>query len=179
MSQLKLTKSTIIAIIIAIIIISSFATYRFGVSSLGSEHIHAQYGVIIKDMKLDFDTEKYPEYLNGDDQIFLEEYYDYLIHRYAPNADLGRFFGGMEIEFNSECLVLDKPISDLTETEFCNNGNKTLKMFVNNSTNNQFDKYIPMDKDMILIIYGNQNSTEIQDMVNEFSKFKHFIVLDE
>lgn len=178
MAQFKVTKSMIILIIISIIIISSIAVYRFGGESLGTEHVHSQFLVIIDDTKLDFDTVEYPEYLKGNDQIFLEGSFDYMIHRFAPNADLGTFFEGMGIEFNSTCFVLDKPISDLSITEFCNNENKTLKMFVNNSTNNQFDKYVPMNKDMTLIIFGNQSDTEIQSTIDDFNKFRHYITVD-
>lgn len=55
---------------------------------------------------------------------------------------LGYFFEVWEKKFDSECIF-----------EYCNDGNKSVKMFVNGQPNYDFENYIPKDEDDIVIKY--------------------------
>ncbi|MFY9300141.1 MAG: hypothetical protein WAO91_02995 [Candidatus Nitrosotenuis sp.] len=56
---------------------------------------------------------------------------------------LGYFFDVWDKRFDPSCIF-----------EYCNDGNKSVKMFVNGEPNFEFDNYVPKDKDEISIVYG-------------------------
>lgn len=55
---------------------------------------------------------------------------------------LGYLFEVWDKRFDSNCIF-----------EYCNDGNRTIKMFVNGLSNFEFDNYMPKDKDEISIVY--------------------------
>jgi len=59
------------------------------------------------------------------------------------NMKLGFFFQIWNKAFNSNCIF-----------EFCNDGNKTVKMTVNGKANSDFENYFMKDKDKIAIEYS-------------------------
>ena len=60
------------------------------------------------------------------------------------------------MKLNSTCFVTD------TGNEFCNEGDKTLKFYVNNQSSDIFDDYEFHDLDKVLISYGNETDSQIQ-----------------
>ena len=53
-----------------------------------------------------------------------------VIHKHIKGVTLGEFFNSLDITFNNSCFTLDNG------TAYCNNGNKKLRMYVNNKENN-------------------------------------------
>jgi hypothetical protein len=51
-------------------------------------------------------------------------------------------------------------------TNYCNEGDKTLKFFVNGVSNNAYDRYVLRDGDRILISYGSETEEQIQQQLN-------------
>lgn len=56
---------------------------------------------------------------------------------------LGYLFEVWDKRFDSNCIF-----------EYCNDGIKSVKMFVNGEPNFEFDDYVPKDKDEISIVYS-------------------------
>ncbi|MEM2856894.1 MAG: hypothetical protein QW416_07330 [Candidatus Nitrosocaldaceae archaeon] len=126
-------------------------TSKFG--AVGSTHIHSIM-LIMADGKqvIDFSQDDYQlkspyihfEYKNG-----------YKVHMHATNVNLGYLFKTLGMEFNSNCLKLNDDMS------YCNNGNKTLKFYVNGERNYEYDKYVFKDLDKLLISYGDEDEMQI------------------
>ena len=65
------------------------------------------------------------------------------------------------MKFTATCFVLDEPY--IEQTEFCNEGDKTLKFLVNSFSNEEYENYIIKNGDRFLITYGSQTD-EVVDM---------------
>lgn len=176
-----LNKQLIIIIIVSVLIVSSVLAFRFSDNlfgdSLGSDHQHALFRVIIEDQRVSFDLNENPQYIHGNEYILMESV-PYLIHRYSVGATLEMFFEGLGMEFTDSCFKLDKPLLNTSRTEYCNEGQKTLKFYVNGVANDEFEKYIPMDEDHVLIIYGDQSEEVINEHIEKFDKLKHKVILE-
>ncbi len=142
----------VIANIVAVSwIIYTIQTRQFG--PFGSTHIHADFKVYVNGIEsIDFVEEKYQE---QDQLIHVENGRGNIIHMHATGVYLGYFFNSMGIEFTGQCLKLD------TGEEYCNSGDKILKMYVNGERNFLFDRYVFKDLDRILITYGNDTPEQI------------------
>lgn len=76
---------------------------------------------------------------------------------YAP-LTLGAYFDALEMQFDSN-RILDKSNDDL-----CPDGSQgTLKMFVNGKQNNMFRNFVWKDKDVIVLIFDNRSSEQIEE----------------
>lgn len=140
------------------------------IGPLGSTHIHADFALFLDGDEI---TPLAPKYYVRNQFVHVEEGVGpgYVIHMHATNVPLGFFFKSLGMNFNNECFRLDNG------KEFCNEGNKTLKMFVRHDNgeweeNRQFHTYVFQDLDKILITYGDGAEDEIkqqQDSVTDFS----------
>jgi len=90
-----------------------------------------------------------------------------IIHKHMSTITLGDFFSSLGMWFGEECFILDAdlPSSD-GGTEYCNDGEKTLKMYVNGQPNHEFGDYELSDLDRILITYGDETDEEIQSQID-------------
>jgi len=179
----KKQRDLIIAAVSATAILSVGVFYGFdifglqspypGVGKPGSEHVHATFKVYVEGESLYFSSQNNPEYVKASEYIFLEDA-PQIIHRFAKGATLGMFFEAMGLEFNSSCIKLDKPImgfnSTVTrfsgKTEFCNEGDKVLKFYVNGKLNEEYEKYVINDGDKILPSYGIHTEKSIKSQLN-------------
>lgn len=132
-------------------------------------HLHADFRVILNRETIDFSAGKY---MTTKEQVLssfvhLHDNNGKIIHVHAKGVTLGDFFTSLGMEFSKECFGLD--IEDDLEEKFCNQGEKTLKMFVNGVENTEFENYEPKDLDRILITYGNENAEELQQQINSVS----------
>ena len=124
------------------------------VGAVGSTHIHAFFKVYVNGEQLDFTQGKYllkSRYAHIHDR----EPGD-IIHIHATGVKLGFFFDTLGIRFTSSCLTLDDG------EQFCNQGVNTLKIFVNNNPNDDFENYLPRDGDRILISYGSESPEAVR-----------------
>jgi hypothetical protein len=158
-----------IAIIAAVVIVSIVAVIRYsdvfappspypGVGKPGSEHVHASFMVYIEGGAVDFSPKKSPHYSKANEYIFLENDAR-TIHRFATNATLGMFFESLGMKFNSTCFILPEPLNG--KTDYCESDDKTMKFYVNNELNVEYEKYVIKERDRILISYGNENERAI------------------
>ena len=128
-------------------------------------HIHADFKMIANDTPIDFSTNKYmsTETRVLDPYIHLHDGESNLIHMHAPNQTLGKFFRSIGFQLTSTCFTLD------TNVSYCNDGSKTLKLFVNGQPNTQFENYIFNDLDRILITYGDDSPEAIAQQIASVS----------
>ncbi len=129
-------------------------TASFG--ALGSTHEHTAFKLFINGQTIDFSQPKYQvksqyvHFENGDGDT---------IHKHATGVDIGFLFETLGIKFTSECVIMDDG------TDYCNDGDNTLKFFVNGVGNNMYNNYVLMDDDRILLSYGSEGQVQIDDQL--------------
>lgn len=144
-----------------IIILAAFALFTWrsdsGPGVIGEVHEHADFKVYLNDGQYDFSAEKYHSRENRplSNFIHLHDLKGNIIHKHATGIKLGFFFRTLGMKLNSTCFVLDDG------TEYCNDGSKTLKMYVNGARVQNPAEYELWDSDRILITYGSETEEEI------------------
>ena len=129
-------------------------TANFG--ALGLTHEHTAFRLFINGQTIDFSQPKYQvksqyvHFENGDGDT---------IHKHATGVDIGFLFETLGIKFTSECITMDDG------TAYCNDGNTTLKFFVNGVSNNKYNNYVPQDGDRILLSYGSESQEQIDEQL--------------
>lgn len=123
-----------------------------GFGAVGSTHIHSALKLFIHDQTVDFSQPKYQvrsqlvHFENGDGDT---------IHTHATRVHIGYLFQTLKIKFTSECLTMDNG------ENYCNDGNNTLKFYVNGVRNNMYDKYVLNQDDRVLLSYGSESQEQI------------------
>jgi hypothetical protein len=153
-----------IAIIAAIVAGIAYGVYSYtqnpprtaNFGALGSTHEHTALKLFINGQTIDFSQPKYQvksqyvHFENGDGDT---------IHKHATGIDIGFLFETLGIRFTSECIIMDDG------TEYCNDGNNTLKFFVNGVRNNMYNNYVLMDGDRILLSYGSEGQEQTDEQL--------------
>jgi len=114
---------------------------------------------------------------------------DKVIHIHAEGVPLAWFFEGVRMNITSECLAFEEGWrycndagsntgSSTGDNSSVGNGNnsKTLKVFAQNFGSSwkqieNFDEYMPLDLDRILVTYGNEDAAMLQDQMQSVSNF--------
>ena len=164
------------AVIAAIVAIIAFAGYHYyekltvtgtqmsgppGAGKLGDEHEHAAILVRIFGDKFDFSL---PDYQVKSPYIHFESQNGDTIHRHASNVPLGFLFKSIKIGFDDNCFIFPdkKP-----EHTFCTNEDYSLKFYVNHEKVPSISNYVLKEDDRILVLYGNENQTQIDSYLTE------------
>lgn len=135
-------------------------TTEFG--ALGSTHEHASFKLFINgEEPVDFSL---PPYQVKSRLIHFEDDDGDIIHLHATRVDLGFLFESFNMKFDSECITL------ANGTSYCNDGDKTVKFYVNGIRNAMYDRYVLRDGDRMLLTYGNETEEQIQEQLNELDK---------
>lgn len=124
---------------------SPTAKARIGLGPAGSQHVHAAFKVYLDNRAVDFSQ---PRYQVRAQHVHVEGGDGDVIHIHATGVKIGYFFSTLGMKFNSTCFV--------TERAYCNDGNKTLKLYVNENPAGEWEDYILQSMDKILISYGNE-----------------------
>lgn len=147
-----------IGIVVAVIF---FVTYSFSsgprIGPVGSVHEHADFNVYINGKALNFAQF---EYMVKAREVHIENMIGDEIHKHATGVTLGHFFKTLGFEFNEKCFIMDN------KEEFCNDGNKELKFYVNGQKNEEYGAYEIRDNDKYLISYGAESEEEIQKQIS-------------
>jgi len=175
-SKLGDNRYLIITIVVAIVILSAIAVIRFdvfgppspypGVGKLGSDHQHTRFAVWVDGDRVSFSPKNYPRYAHANEYIFIDEFDGNTIHKVASGATLDIFFESLGMKFTNNCFIIDDDAYTVSRekfdrTEYCNEGDKTLKFYIKEELNTEFEKYVLFDKDQILITYGNESDKVI------------------
>lgn len=124
-------------------------------------HVHANIAVVLNGEKLDFRQEKYQstEAKELDLNIHLHDGNGDLIHIHKQGATLGESFTSLGMSLSADCLILD------SGEKFCNDGNNTLKMYVNGKPDSRFGDLLPQDLDRILLSYGRDSEETVERQI--------------
>lgn len=151
-----------IGVIAAIAILAGFGIYNYtqhpprtaGFGVVGSAHEHAAFKLFINNEEpVNFGQSQYNVMSS---YIHFEDNNGAIIHRHATGVDLGFLFESIKMKFDDHCITL------LNGTSYCNEGDKTLKFFVNGVRNDVYGKYVLKDQDKILLTYGNETQEQIE-----------------
>ena len=144
---------------------------------LGSQHIHADWKIYINEKALDnnileslsMDMSKMESsitssFIHLDKGASLPEKTSDVLHMHATGVPLWIFFESVGMDFNKDCLTLPNQ-------KVCNDGKNTLKFYVNDNANGEWENYVFKDLDKILISYGNESDlTQQLNSITDFTK---------
>lgn len=157
-------------LIVALIIISTVFIYYFykdknQIGLVGEVHDHADFKLYLNGNEYNFSQEKYMSSKNKtiSNFIHLHDLEGNVIHKHAKGITLGFFFNTIKMKFNSTCFILDN------EKSYCNQEDKTLKLYVNGIRNYKYENYEFKDLDKIIINYGNDSNKVINKQINSVS----------
>jgi hypothetical protein len=157
----------ILAGIVAVLGISSYNFYELssqvvpkgvppGSGPLGGIHIHAGLLVLIYGQQFDFTSTAYQlksPYIN------FQKGNGETVHMLATNVTMGYLFESVKIGLDNKCFTFPD------KRAFCTNDKYTLKFFVNHHQVPDLSDYVFKDQDKLLISYGNENDTQINDQL--------------
>lgn len=127
-----------------------------GIGSLRSTHKHADVKVHINGHAADFSQHKYQL---ASRFIHFEEGLGDVVHIHAIGLTIGHLFKSLGGDINNNCITFESQ-------SYCREQNKTLRFYVNNKPNNEFDNYAIKDMDKVLISYGNEEEAEIKKQLD-------------
>ena len=169
-SEKKRNMLITIGVLVVIAVIVGFAGWKFmtishnapggpaGAGALGSEHTHSALLVKIFGDVFDFSL---PAYQLKTSWIHFEGGDGTTVHKHAKGVTMGYLFNSLKLKVDDKCFVFQDG------RQFCTNSDYALKFFINDKQVSDIRKYEPMDKDRILITYGAETPTEIQDLLNQ------------
>ena len=163
-------KFTLIAagVIAGVAIVIGIAGYTFyqstftapnappGAGKLGDEHEHAAMKVIIFGDEFDFSS---PAFQVKNSYIHFENHDGITVHRHASGVALGFLFKTLKIGLTDDCFIFPD------KQEFCTNSDYSLKFYINHQKVPSILDYVLDDGDRILVSYGNENSTQIDEQL--------------
>jgi hypothetical protein len=123
--------------------------------ALGSAHVHAIFAAKMDGRDIDFSQRQYQVGATGNQYIHFEGGDGTTIHRHSTKVPIGEYLHSADMDIRDGCFVLDNG------DQFCNDGKK-LRFFVNGEERSSIMDYVLQDEDRILIIYGDENETELQ-----------------
>ena len=163
-----------IGVLAVVVVIIGYASWTFieksstnplggphGTGPLNDEHEHAGILVRIHGDKFDFSL---PAYQVKSPYIHFEGQDGNTIHRHASNVQLGFLFNSVKIGLTDDCFVFPDKTPEHT---FCTDEKYSLKFYINHEKVDSIVNYVLNDDDRILISYGNQNQTQIDDQLRE------------
>ena len=130
-----------------------------GIGPLGSTHQHADVKVYINGKAIDFSQRKYQLTTSF---IHFEEGIGDVIHTHAAGLTIDHLFNSVGIKLSSDCILFESK-------NYCNDGDKTLKFYVNGKPNNEFNNRVIQDLDKYLISYGDETEEELQQQLDSIA----------
>lgn len=164
----------ILAGIVAVLGISSYNFYELssqvvpkgmppGSGPLGGIHIHAGLLTMIYGQQFDYSSTTYQI---KSPYISFQKGNGETVHMMATNVTMGFLFGTVKIGLDDKCFTFPD------QRAFCTNDKYTLKFFVNHHQVPDLKNYVFKDQDRMLISYGNENDTQINDQLARLDGFK-------
>ncbi len=142
---------------IAIIAVGAAVIY---ISLPKTVHYHANFLVYINGLQENFSGDKYMSSeaqctveakgitnLTAEEKVHLHDNIGTVVHVHAPGVTWGLFFQNIGVSFNSTCIGIDG-------NSYCNNGNESLRMYVNGNQVDTFANTLIVRQDRVLITYG-------------------------
>lgn len=146
----------------AALLIWALTSPSAGIGPAGSTHIHQDFKVYINGNVIDFSQGKYQKpHLNA--KVHLEGGNGDLIHKHATGVTMGFFLKSVSISFDKNCLTID------TGENYCNDGDRTLKFYVNGKPNSEWENYDLQDGDKILVSYGSESGDGLKQQLSSIT----------
>lgn len=123
---------------------------------VGSAHDHVGIALFVNGESFDFSQGKYQIQSRV---THFEDGNGSIIHKHATGVKLGFFLNTLGIKLDGSCISLDDG------REFCNEGDNTLKFYVNGQKSEFYDEYSLADNDRVLISYGDETEEEINEQL--------------
>ena len=130
-----------------------------GIGPLGSTHIHADVKVYINGQSIDFSQRKYQL---ATSIIHFEDGVGDVVHVHATGMTIGHLFKSLNGNLNNNCLALENQ-------NYCNENEKKLRFYANGKPNNELANYIILDLDKILVSYGSESDSELQEQLGSIT----------
>jgi hypothetical protein len=155
----------IIPAIIAVIAVAVISAIIFSLQSnssnnygpVGSAHEHAAFLVKLDGVPIDFSQSKYQVKSR---LIHVENNDGTTLHRHATDVPFIEFLDSVDMDIRNGCFIGDD------RREYCDTADKKLRYFVNGTETGSISDYVPNENDRILVIYGDENDTEIKQEID-------------
>ncbi|MBI4162889.1 MAG: hypothetical protein HY513_04345 [Candidatus Aenigmarchaeota archaeon] len=128
---------------------------KVNLGSLGSTHIHQDFRAYIDGTIVDFSQ---PSYQLQNQYVHFEGGDGNVHHVHATGATLAYALDALRIRANASCITVGR--------QYCTSGDKVVKYFVNGDDNSNYLDYVMKDLDKILVYYGTDNETLMQEQIN-------------
>jgi hypothetical protein len=160
--------------IIAVLAVTSYNFYELstttvpqgvpvGAGTLGGVHIHAGLLTMIYGQMFDYGS---PAYQLKSPYIHFEKDNGETVHMHAANVTLGFLFDSIHIGLTDKCFIFPD------KRQFCTDDKYTLKFYINHKQVPSIRDYVFKQNDRVLISYGNENETQINDQLARVDSFK-------
>jgi len=138
----------------AVTINSSPAKTNVMFGGLGSAHEHAAFLIKINQNYLNFSQ---PQYQVKSQFIHVENGVGTTLHKHASEVPVGEFLKSIHMGVTNGCFIMDDG------QQYCKDGGKTLKFFVNGQERpvSSIMSYILNDGDHFIVIYGDESDSEL------------------
>jgi hypothetical protein len=120
---------------------------------VGSAHEHAVFAIKLDGNAIDFSQDKYQVKSR---LIHVENRDGTTLHRHATDVPFSEFLKSVRMSIVDGCFTNDDG------QKFCDDGDKSLKLFVNGEQVDSINDYVLYENDHLLVIYGNESSDEIK-----------------
>jgi hypothetical protein len=151
-----------ISIVLAMLFPGSNTYAKYG--AIGSEHVHAAFIVDLNGTKINFAQ---PKYMIRSNYIHMENHNGApdgtTLHRHATMVPIGEFLKSVGMDISNGCFITDE------NKRFCENNNSKLAYYINGNQTKDIMGYVLKDDDRILILYGNQSSSEVNNDIQELN----------
>jgi len=137
-------------------------------------HSHADFKLYVSGDVYNFSQEQFMARKEKklSDSVHLHDLNGFVIHKHREGILLSEFFESIGFVFDSECLTVDTgeiycSANSLNNDVEGRSANKvSLRMFVTGIENFELGKYHFVDLDRILLTYGNEGDSQIQEQMD-------------
>jgi len=151
-----------ISIVLAMLFPGSNTYTKYGV--VGSAHEHAALIVDLNGTKINFAQ---PKYMIRSNYIHMENHNGApdgtTLHRHATMVPIGEFLKSVRMDISNGCFITDE------NKRFCENNNSKLTYYINGNQTKDIMGYVLKDDDRVLILYGNQSPSEVNNEIQELN----------
>lgn len=121
------------------------------------EHVHAAFMIILDGRQLDFSDSKYQLKSRF---IHVENNDGTTLHRHAAAVPFGDFIKSVGMDITDSCFTTDDG------SKYCSSENGQLRTFLNRDEITSIANYVIQDKDRLLITYGNETDSQINNKLD-------------
>ena len=159
--KINTTKLLIYTIILAVggaavYMLASSISASPKMGSVGSTHEHIDFKIYINGNAINFAQPKYQlaaQYIHAENGIGT------LLHKHATGVTFKDFLKTVNMGMDENCFDMDDG------KQYCNEGGKTLKFYLNGKTSDSFGKNELRDLEKILVSYGNETEEQLKEQL--------------